>query len=243
MNWLFFTAIAVVARAIYGIMTKVLSNKLDVSAYTKGFLLPLAGMFISLLAAPFLGGIHFTGNVDVTTVLLVVVSQGLGNIFYFAALKDLTNSTAQIAFSSVLVFNTVLAMTFLNLHLSFINFVGIILLLLAIISVTTGKIELHRRGVMLMIVAAFIFAIFQLSSGELSKQVTAATYLVTAYGGAALTVLIVKFRQVVGDLKKVTDKAVIIKIPLLTAIPSVLNSCLRTMPTSTLQNQRGLPCY
>lgn len=224
MNWLLLTAISVVFRAIYGVMTKVLSNKVKTSVNTQAVLLSLSGGVISLILSPILGGLKFdfTG-VSLIAVALVMLGQGLGNIVYFEAIKNLTNSTGQIAFSSILVFNTVLSLIFLNLHLSFLNVFGIMLLLMAILSVTTGKIEFHKRGVTLMLLAAFLFAVFQLSSAKLSKQVGVSTYLLLAYFGAALVVFAVRWKPIIADLSKVKDIKTVFGIPLVTALPSLGN--------------------
>ncbi len=223
MDWLLLTFISVIFRSVYGVMTKVLSNKVKVSAYTQATLLPLAGAIIALLISPLLGGLHFNfSEVSMIAVLLVVLGQGLGNITYFASIKNLTNGTAQIAFSSILFFNTFLSLIFLDLHLSLLNVFGLVLLTLAILSVVTGKVELHRRGVALMILSAFLFSVFQLASAEISKQIGAATYLIIAYLGAALVVFSLKWRIVLKDLVK-TDRHTTFGIPLLTALPSLGN--------------------
>jgi drug/metabolite transporter (DMT)-like permease len=205
-------------------MTKVLSSKVKVSIYTQACLLPFAGAVLALLFSPLLGGLNWDfSKVNLIVVLLVIVGQGLGNIVYFASIKNLTNGTAQIAFSSILVFNTILALLFLNLHLSFINIIGVFLLILAILSVVSGKVEFHKQGVLLMILSAFLFAIFQLASSELSKEVSAATYLLIAYLGAALVVFILKFKIIVNDLNQTKDLTSTVGIPVLTVIPSLGN--------------------
>src|SRR5690606_4241458 len=109
MDWLLLTAISIVFRSIYGVMTKVLSNKVKTSVYTQAAMLPFAAALITLAISPLLGGLSldFTG-VSFLAVVLVVLGQGLGNVAYFEAIKSLTNGTAQIAFSSILVFNTFL---------------------------------------------------------------------------------------------------------------------------------------
>ena len=223
MSWIALTFISVFFRSIYGVMTKVLSNKLKVSVYTQAALLPLAAVVVTLLLSPLLGGIHpsFVG-VSLFAVALVVLGQGLGNIAYFAAIKDLTNGTAQIAFSSILIFNTLLSLIFLNLHLSPANVFGLFLLMLAILSVVSGKVELHKRGVAYMVLAAFLFSVFQLSSAQISKQVGPVTYLLIAYLGAAAVVLLVKGRIVLSDLRH-ADLKPTLAIPFLTAMPSLGN--------------------
>ena len=224
MNWLVLTGISVVFRSIYGLMTKILSNKLKVSAYTQAVLLPLAAACIALLASPLLGGLSFdTTRVSIVAVILVVLGQGLGNIAYFEAIKNLTNSTAQITFSSILFFNTILSLLFLGLSLSILNLIGVMVLAIAVISVSAGKIVLNKRGVLTMLLAAFLFAVFQLASAELSSQVSAATYLMIAYTGAAAVVFAIKGRIVIKDLRNTTNYKEIVVIPMLTALPSVGN--------------------
>jgi len=204
-------------------MTKVLSNQVKTSVYTQATLLPLAGAAIAIVLSPLLGGLDFSfANVSIVAVLLVILGQGLGNITYFAAIKNLTNGTAQIAFSSILLFNTILALIFLNLHLSLVNVFGLFLLMFAILSVITGKIELHRKGVALMVFSAFLFSVFQLASAEISSQVGAAMYLLIAYLGAAAVVFLLKWRVVIKDIAKAPKKATL-GIPLLTALPSLGN--------------------
>src|SRR5215475_7846913 len=98
MSWLVLTAISVVFRSVYGVMTKVLSSKLAVSVYTQAALLSFAGAVVSLVASPFIGGLNFDlSGVSLVVIALVMLGQGLGNITYFAAIKNLTNGTAQIA--------------------------------------------------------------------------------------------------------------------------------------------------
>lgn len=223
MSWLVLTFISIIFRSSYGVMTKVLSNQVKVSPYTQATLLPLAGAVIAVLISPLLGGLHFNfSEISLVAMILVMLGQGLGNILYFASIKDLTNGTAQIAFSSILIFNTVLSLIFLDLNLSLINVFGLVLLMLAILSVATGKIELHRKGVALMVASAFLFSVFQLSSAEISKQVGAATYLLIAYLGAALVVFALKWKVVIKDLSS-EHKRSTFYIPLLTAIPSLGN--------------------
>lgn len=146
----------------------------------------------------------------------------MGNILYFAAIRSLTNGTAQITFSSVLIFNTILGLVFLGLQLNFINVIGIMLLLIAILSVVTGKIEFDRHGVAIMLLAALMFSAFQISSAALSNEVSPATYLFVAYVGSALIVFLLKFRIIIQDLTR-SNKRVLLTVTTLTAIPSIGN--------------------
>lgn len=224
MSWLFLTIVSAFFRAVYGLMSKVLSNKAKTSVYTQATLLPLCAAIIVVLMSPFIGGINF--SVDKNSfilIILIALSQGLGNVVYFTAMKRLTSGTAQISFSSILVFNTILSVGFLNLHLSFLNVTGIILLMLAILSVVSGKIELNKKGVILMTFSALLFSIFQLSSSKLSTQVNATTYLLISYLGSVLILIIVKGRIIIKDIISSDNKKNLILIPFLTAIPSLGN--------------------
>jgi drug/metabolite transporter (DMT)-like permease len=223
LGWLGLTAISVVFRAIYGVMTKVLSNKSSVSAYTQSVLLLVAGGVISLLVSPLLGGISTNiSSLNLLAVSLVVIPSAIGNFLYFIAIKDLTNGTAQIAFSSILIFATSLSVVFLGLKLSPMNLLGVILLMIAILSVVNGKVELDRRGVTIMVASALMFAVFQLASAHVSKEVNAATYLMIGYFGPALVLFALKPRKVIQEIRS-SDLKRTFTIPLLTAIPSVGN--------------------
>lgn len=222
-GWLGLTFISVFFRAVYGVMTKVLSNKSKVSAYTQSILLLAAGGFISLLVSPLLGGISTNvTSLNLLIVALVVVPSAIGNFLYFIAIKDLTNGTAQIAFSSILVFATTLSVVFLGLHLSLMNVLGVITLMIAILSVVNGKVELNKRGVTLMVASALMFAVFQLASAHISKEVTAGTYLMIGYFGPAIVLLALKPRKVIREIRSSDFRRVLV-VPLLTAIPSVGN--------------------
>jgi drug/metabolite transporter (DMT)-like permease len=223
MDWLALTFISVLFRALYGVLSKVMSSRIEASAYTQATILPLAAAFIALVISPFIGGISLDpAKLNLTAAILVVLGQGLGNILYFASIKNLTNGTAQIAFSSILVFNTLLALIFLNLHLSPLNVFGIVLLMIGILSVVTGKVELNVKGVLLMLLAALCYAVFQLSSAVISKEVPPATYLLIAYLGGALVVVVVKSKLVFQELSQ-AQLSKTAGIALLTAAPSLGN--------------------
>lgn len=224
MNWLTLTFLSIISRSFYGLMTKVLSNKVKVSIYTQACLLSLAGAVITFIFSPLIGGFSFiTSDVNIVTLILVVLGQGLGNIVYFASIQHLTNATAQIAFSSILLFNTILALLFLNLHLNVFNILGIVTLLTAILSVINGKVAYHKKGIFLMLLAAFLFAIFQLASSELSKQVSASAYLLIAYLGSSIVVFSLNAKVILKDISSSTDYSTLFGVPFLTAVPSIGN--------------------
>lgn len=224
MSWLLLTLISVLFRAVYGLMTKVMSSKVKVSAYTQSTLLPLSAAVIAILASPLLGGFSLSLNPGMILIIaLIVLSSGLGNVTYFVAMKNLTSGTAQISFSTILIFNTILSLAFLNLHLTPINIFGIVLLMVAVLSVTTGKIELNKSGVTMMVLSAFLFSVFQLSTSRISTQVSAATYLVVAYLGTVIIIMLYKGKTIVSEIISAPDKKSLFITPFLTAIPSMGN--------------------
>jgi drug/metabolite transporter (DMT)-like permease len=201
MHWLIYTTIAVLSRAIYGVMTKVMSNKIKTSVFTQSILLPLCGGLITFFLSPILGGIKIQINSsNIALILVVAVSQGLGNLFYFMGMKSLTSGAAQISFSSILIFNTILPIFFLKLQLSFINILGVVLLMIAILSAINGDLEFNTKGVAFMTLSAFFFAIYQLSASVLSTFVTAAEYMLIAYLGASIIILLIKGRLFIRDI-------------------------------------------
>lgn len=227
MDWLFFTFLSAIARAVYGVMTKVLSNKAEGSVYSQAVFLPLCAGLMSVLVSPLVGGIDFSFRIEsLVLIVLMILGQGIGNVLYFAAIKHLTSGTAQISFSSIIVFNTILSVIFLNLKLSLINFFGIILLITAVLLAIQSKFEFNKKGVGLMTLAAFLFSIFQLATSQLSLQLSAATYLVVSYFGASAVVFILKPKVIISDLKNSGGFFKLIKIPFLTAVPSLINFIL-----------------
>jgi len=207
--WLLLTFISVISRAVYGVMTKVLSSKMNVSIYTQALLPSVYAMLISIIVL-LVGKMEFSvekGNMML--VLLVVIPQGLGNIVYYKAMQYLTSGTAQISFSSILGFNVILSM--------------IILLALAILSVAHGRIEFHPKGVALMIFSTFLFSIFQLATAQLSPFVSTMAYLIISYSGAALVVFVMKSNIIVQDISKLLNNKKLLLIPLFTALPSLGN--------------------
>ena len=221
--WLLLTFISVISRAVYGVMTKVLSSKMNVSIYTQALLPSVYAMLISIIVL-LVGKMEFSvekGNMML--VLLVVIPQGLGNIVYYKAMQYLTSGTAQISFSSILGFNVILSMIFLHYRLSVVNSIGIILLALAILSVAHGRIEFHPKGVALMIFSTFLFSIFQLATAQLSPFVSTMAYLIISYSGAALVVFVMKSNIIVQDVSKLLNNKKLLLIPLFTALPSLGN--------------------
>ena len=79
------------------------------------------------------------------------------------------------------------------------NLLGVVLLMVAILSVVNGKVELNKQGVVPMLVSALMFAIFQLASADISKEVSAGTYLMIGYFGPALVLLALKPRKIISD--------------------------------------------
>lgn len=198
-----------------------MSNKIQASAYTQATLLSFVGFIITIFFSPLLGGLSLDfSKISILPLALVVLSQGLGNITYFAALKKLTNGTAQIAFSSILFFNVILAIAFLGLNLSLVNLLGVIVLASAILIAVSGKVELNKSGIGIMLLSAFLFSIFQLASSELSREVSAATYLAITFLGAVVVIFALKSRTVIKDISK-SNISSIIQISTLAALPAV----------------------
>ncbi|HUQ85433.1 MAG TPA: DMT family transporter [Candidatus Limnocylindrales bacterium] len=202
MNWLIFTIISIFFRAVYGVSTKVLSSNVKVSPATVSVIFSTFATLLTLIISPLIGGISFKEFRSVWLLaMVVVIAISSGNILYYKGIKSLDSSTTQIAFSSILIWGTLFSITFLNSNFSSRQIVGIILLLLAIIFVQFKKgVNLLKKGVLYIILSALIFAIFQISTAELSKSISAATYLLTAYLGTTIVTGILYAKTIRKDL-------------------------------------------
>lgn len=203
MNWLLLTILAIVARASYSIATKMFSNIIKVSPSTQAVVLTFCIGTVSLVISPFIGGISFRGlDRFLVPILLMVFSQAFGNILFFKAIKHLDTGTGQIAFSSILIWGAILSVLFLGSVFSYVQLLGILLLMTAIIVVQyrKGKLALNTSFIY-MIIAAGLFAIFQVSSAGLSKSFSAGTYLILTSFGPSLIIGLLYFQDVIKDIK------------------------------------------
>ncbi|MEK7140971.1 MAG: EamA family transporter [Patescibacteria group bacterium] len=201
MNWLLLTLLAVTSRATYSIATKILSHDVKVSPITQSLLLTAFAGLLSLALSPLIGGLSFTGlNHFLVPVILVICAQAVGNILYFKGMKNLDASTAQIAFSSILLWGTILSVIFLNSIFSPLQLIGIVLLLIAILLVqyNKGKI-IFNRSFFYIVASAVFFAVFQVASADLSKSLSIGTYLVLANLGPSLIIGVMYFNIIKKD--------------------------------------------
>jgi drug/metabolite transporter (DMT)-like permease len=198
MGWLVLTVFAVISRAIYSLGTKILTNRLPVSSPTQSFCLTGTATLLGLLASPFLGWFSFGdlgGRWD--TVLLMVVTLTIGNVFYFRAQQELDAGTTQIAFSSIVIWGTLLSVALLGSHFSPKQGIGIIILIAAIILIQYRKGHRKVNAAVLGIVAsAASFAAFQVTSAQIAPHATPATYLLLAYGGTTLLLGLVYAKRI-----------------------------------------------
>lgn len=204
MNWLLLTILAISSRAVYSIAAKLLSNRVKVAASTQAVLLTTGAGILTLLVSPMIGGISPHGlGVLWFTATLMVLSQAFGNILFFKAVEKLDASTAQIAFSTILIWSTLLAVLFLHSHLTLKQLIGIAILLVAILTVqyTRNKERHLNEGLAYIVAAAALFAVFQTSSAELAKTVSAGAYLLLAYFGSSVIVAVTNLKTVKTDFK------------------------------------------
>lgn len=203
MNWLLLTVLAITARATMSIATRVLSKDVEVSPITHSLLLTTSAGLLSLAISPFVGGISFVGISQYKIpAILMITSQAFGNVIYFRGQKNLGAGTTQIAFSSILIWGTILSVLFLGSIFSFTQLTGILLLLVAILTVQYRQNKMDLNSSFLYIVAsAILFAVFQVSSAGLSKAISTGAYLVMAYFGSSLIIGTLYFASIKKDYK------------------------------------------
>lgn len=202
MNWIILTILSIFFRAVYGISTKVLSSNVKVAPATLSVIYSLFATFLTLIISPFIGGISFGEFGSIWQLILVaIIAISSGNILYYMGIKSLDSSTTQIAFSSILIWGTILSIIFLDSSFSERQIIGIILLLFAIIFVQFKKdVNLLKKGVHYILISAFIFSIFQISFAELSKSVSAGAFLLTAYLGTTIVTSLLYANTIKKDL-------------------------------------------
>ncbi|PID99054.1 hypothetical protein CSA80_02975 [Candidatus Saccharibacteria bacterium] len=208
MTWALLTLLAITARATLSIATKILSKDVEVSATTHSVLLTMTATILSLVVAPFVGGISFSG-VDQywLPIAIIIMSQSFANVLFFLGVKRLDAGTAQVAFSSILVWGALLSVLFLGSVFSWAQLAGILLMMVAILLVQYkgGKIDMSS-GVLYIVGSAVLYAVFQVASADISKVVSTGAYLLMAYLGPSLVVGLVYLSQLKKDLPLVRDQ-------------------------------------
>lgn len=206
MNWLLLTILAITARSVFSLGTKLLSRDVKVSPQTQSFLLTFASGILALIICPFIGGINFNGiNQNLLPIFLIIISSVFGNVIFFKGQNKLDAGTTQIAFSSILIWGAILSTVFLKSKFSLLQVVGILLMMVAIILVQNiRKVTNFNSSVLYIIASSLLFAIFQVASASISSFISTGTYLVFSYLGTALITFLIFFKIIKDDLKKLT---------------------------------------
>lgn len=205
MSWLFLTILSIISRAVYGLSTKVLTNRIHVSAITQSFLLLITVTILSMIITPFFGGISFIGLENhIVAIAIMIICTFLGNLTYFIGQQKLDSASTQISFSSILLWGMLLSIIFLGSSFSFKQGIGVIILFAAIILIQDFKSKRKiNTGVAWVILSAVFFAGFQVANAHLSKIVTPATATLLAYGGPAILFLLFFFPTLRKDFRKI----------------------------------------
>jgi drug/metabolite transporter (DMT)-like permease len=201
-QWIGLTVVAVLSRSMFSVASKLLSRRLSISYGTQSTLVMFAAATITLIIGPDIGGISFGGlGRTWPTASAMIASTTLGNILFFKGLQRLDATTAQIAFSTIVVWAALLSWLVLGDRFSFMQLLGIVLLIVAILITQNhdGEREIDA-GIVLMIASAACFATFQVTSADLAETMTPATYLLLAHGGAAVLIGAIYARRIKSDL-------------------------------------------
>lgn len=207
MNWLILTILAILSRAVYGLSTKVLSNKVKASPVVQTTTTTIFAGIISLAISPFIGGVSMSGVTSAwLQIAILLACFSLANILYYVGIKTLDSSTTQVAFSSILIWGTLFSVLFLNSKFSMQQMLGVIILLIAILLTQYSQRQLKiNKGIIYIAMAAALFAVFQVVSAQLSKTIGVGAYLLIAYFGSTLLFVFAffpKFRKEIPPLVK-----------------------------------------
>jgi len=215
---------AVVGRATYGVLSKVLSNHVKVSPVTQTLFLLAASTVFAFFTVPFSGGFDLVDLQGIwSAVAVALVTNAIGNIAYFKGIAKLESATTQVAFSSILIWGLILSVTFLGTKLSLLQGLGVLVLLFAILLAQyQGKRLKLQPGILLIVLSAASFAGFQVASAKLSQTLNLGMYLVLVYLGTALLVGIPYIRGIRDDLKRASGHlGALSKTAFITAAASV----------------------
>ncbi|HSX05864.1 MAG TPA: EamA family transporter [Candidatus Saccharimonadales bacterium] len=188
MTWIILTFLAITSRAVGSVMGKLITNHLVASPATQATLANAMSVVFVLTTAPFFGGLSFAGMSSVWAVALtMMLCEALGNILYFKGQQLLDVGATQIAFSSILIWGSVLSVIFLHGNFSWVQASGIGLLLGAIILAQYRQGSRHlNSGVIFVMQSAILFAGFQVTSAILARHISPASYLLLATGAATV---------------------------------------------------------
>lgn len=207
MNWLILTLLAILSRSVYSLATKVLSENVKVSPITQSV---LQSVFSGLLAIPFALAINQFSFVNILSswqsLLLIMLVVAFGNILYYQGIKWLDAGTTQIAFSSILIWGTLLSIVYLSSRFTLIQFAGIGLMLLAILLIQYQKKLTFNKGVWLVIASAGMFAVFQVLSAKIANTVSTGAYLTLTYFGSSLVLAALYPKVLVNEIKTVSKQ-------------------------------------
>jgi len=223
--WILYTVLAIVMRAVYGVLTKVLSNHIKVGPITQSVFLLLASGILSLAVVPF-SGFSLAGVGDIwAIVLLTLTTSAVGNITYFKGIAKLESGTTQIAFSSILIWGLLMTNVFLGTTLSLLQSIGVVVLLFAILLAQYQKRAIKlQSGIFLILLSAASFAGFQVASARLAQEQTLGTYLVVIYVGSALLIALPYIPQIKRELAHARGHVTALaKIALITGSASMFN--------------------
>lgn len=201
--WLLYTVLAVVGRATYGVLSKVLSNHVKVSPITQIVFLLAASTVYGLLILPFSGGFKLDGlDALWPALVLALVTFAIGNIAYFKGIAQLESAATQVAFSSILIWGLAMSVVFLGTTLSLVQGLGVFVLLFAILLAQYQDKALKLKpGILLIVLSAACFAAFQVASAKLSQVLNLGTYMVLVFLGPALLIGVPFIKEIKHDIK------------------------------------------
>lgn len=228
MAWLLLTIFAILSRSFMSILTKLFSSAAPVSSITQSMLFTGVAAIFACVAIPILGNFQLDFSPTVWSILtVIIVLQAVGNLLYFKGLKELQASVASVAFSSIVIWSTLLSVVFLGANFSLIQYAGVALLLFSIVYIQYKKGGKYLEPAVLYIMAGSLcYAGFVVGSAKIASIVPLSTYLLLCYLGPTLIIGILYSKKIKQDLAHLHLKNhKYIPILLLTSLASVGYFC------------------
>jgi len=200
MNWFYFAMFSSLATAIANILNKVLMKNDKSDALLSAILFQFTITSFYFIITVFTGFIMPPIMKYPVNFLLAGFFYGMGTYCIFQAYKYIESSEATIISSSVVLVTIFSAIIFLNEKLSFINIIGILLIITAVIGVSLKKkinnISINRKGVYYALGMAIFYGLGATNDAYLIRYVEPISYLVINSFLPGLFLLLISFRSI-----------------------------------------------
>jgi drug/metabolite transporter (DMT)-like permease len=202
-TWLLLTVAAVCSRGIYGVLSKSVGGHLGISGPVTAMVIATGCGLLAIPLSPFVGGLSTAGLAEHWPTLLVVcIASGFGGMAYFHGIRSLDAGTAQIVFSSIILWGLMLSALILDSRFAAQQLVGAAILIVAIAIAQFDERLRISSGAWFILLSAAMFSIFQVGGAHVADDVSAGTFLLLTNLGPAVLIAVAYGGRTVDELRQ-----------------------------------------